>query len=222
MRHLWTRSEGVSTGRSGSEAGRGLTEEDVRWEAGSRRSGVESRPVAAGQDRTSKPICYVSSVRPRWDPVPARERVTRSATPRQDNHSHRPRQARSRRARRTQRWGGTAVAPPGPLAEGARRGLQRLLHVFNNRRHQSDHLRFLGETLPIGPGRTKTALKRLLKQRLCAAGMRGMRWIAKGAKTPLSLRARPNTVGRSAQFWRQSITIGAGCFARGPYRTGYP
>jgi hypothetical protein len=91
--------------------------------------------------------------------------------------------------------------------------------VFNNRRHQSDDLHFLAETLPIGPGRTKTARKRLVNQRLCATRMR---WIAKGAKTPLSLRPRSNTVGRSAQFWRKSITSVPGASVEDLIGQGYP
>jgi hypothetical protein len=63
---------------------------------------------------------------------------------------------------------------------------------FNNHRHQMDYPGFLAEGLPIGSGVTEAACKSLVKQRLCASGMR---WKIKGAKIVLSLRALTNTVG---------------------------
>ncbi|MFY9974989.1 MAG: hypothetical protein WAK53_12075, partial [Chromatiaceae bacterium] len=57
---------------------------------------------------------------------------------------------------------------------------------FNNHRHQMDYPGFLAEHLPIGSGVTEAARKTLVKQRLCASGMR---WKTKGAKIILSLRS---------------------------------
>jgi hypothetical protein len=48
---------------------------------------------------------------------------------------------------------------------------------FNNHRHQMDYPGFLAEGLPIGSGVTEAACKTLVKQRLCASGMR---WKDKG------------------------------------------
>ena len=80
---------------------------------------------------------------------------------------------------------------------------------FNNHRHQMDYPGFLAEGLPIGSGVTEAACKSLVKQRLCASGMR---WKTKGAKIVLSLRALTNTVGRWSQFWQKIDQFGAACF----------
>ena len=80
---------------------------------------------------------------------------------------------------------------------------------FNNHRHQMDYPGFLAEGLPIGSGVTEAACKSLVKQRLCASGMR---WKTKGAKIVLSLRALTNTVGRWSQFWQKLDQFGAECF----------
>jgi hypothetical protein len=80
---------------------------------------------------------------------------------------------------------------------------------FNNHRHQMDYPGFLADNLPIGSGVTEAACKSLVKQRLCASGMR---WKTKGAKIVLSLRALTNTVGRWTQFWQKIDQFGAECF----------
>jgi hypothetical protein len=80
---------------------------------------------------------------------------------------------------------------------------------FNNHRHQMNYPGFLAEHLPIGSGVTEAACKSLVKQRLCASGMR---WKTKGAKIVLSLRALTNTVGRWTQFWQKIDQFGAECF----------
>jgi hypothetical protein len=80
---------------------------------------------------------------------------------------------------------------------------------FNNHRHQMDYPGFVAEGLPIGSGVTEAACKSLVKQRLCASGMR---WKTEGAKVVLSLRALTNTVGRWSQFWQKIDQFGAECF----------
>ena len=79
---------------------------------------------------------------------------------------------------------------------------------FNNHRHQMNYPGFLAENLPIGSGVTEAACKTLVKQRLCASGMR---WKNKGAKIILSLRALTQTAGRWAQFWQKIDQFGAEC-----------
>ena len=79
---------------------------------------------------------------------------------------------------------------------------------FNNHRHQMDYPGFVAAGLPIGSGVTEAACKSLVKQRLCASGMR---WKDKGAKIVLSLRALTNTVGRWTQFWQKIDQFGAEC-----------
>lgn len=79
---------------------------------------------------------------------------------------------------------------------------------FTNHRHQMDYPGFVAEGLPIGSGVTEAACKSLVKQRLCASGMR---WKNKGAKIVLSLRALTQTTGRWAQFWQKIDQFGAEC-----------
>ncbi|MGA8010047.1 MAG: ISKra4 family transposase [Thiomonas sp.] len=79
---------------------------------------------------------------------------------------------------------------------------------FTNHRHQMDYPGFLAAGLPIGSGVTEAACKTLVKQRLCASGMR---WKNKGAKIVLSLRALTHTTGRWTQFWQKIDRCGAEC-----------
>ena len=79
---------------------------------------------------------------------------------------------------------------------------------FTNHRHQMDYPGFIAADLPIGSGVTEAACKTLVKQRLCASGMR---WKNTGAKIVLSLRALTQTTGRWAQFWQKIDQFGAEC-----------
>ena len=79
---------------------------------------------------------------------------------------------------------------------------------FTNHRHQMDYPGFLAAGWPIGSGVTEAACKTLVKQRLCASGMR---WKNKGAKMVLSLRALTHTTGRWTQFWQKIDQFGAAC-----------
>jgi len=79
---------------------------------------------------------------------------------------------------------------------------------FTNHRHQMDYPAFVAAGLPIGSGVTEAACKTLVKQRLCASGMR---WKNTGAKIVLSLRALAHTTGRWAQFWQKIDQFGAEC-----------
>jgi hypothetical protein len=95
------------------------------------------------------------------------------------------------------------------LSQKARDDAYSAWTYFNNHRHQMDYPGFLAENLPIGSGVTEAACKSLVKQRLCASGMR---WKTKGAKIVLSLRSLTNTVGRWTQFWQKIDQYGAECF----------
>jgi len=67
---------------------------------------------------------------------------------------------------------------------------------------------FLAAGLPIGSGVTEAACKTLVKQRLCASGMR---WKTKGAGIVLSLHALTQTTGRWTRFWQKIDQFGAEC-----------
>ena len=72
-----------------------------------------------------------------------------------------------------------------------------------------DYPGYLSENLPIGSGVAEAACKTLVKQRLCASGMRRR---TKGARIILSLRSLASTHGRWAQFWQKIDQFGAECF----------
>jgi len=94
------------------------------------------------------------------------------------------------------------------LSQKVREGVRSAWTYFTNHRHQMDYPGFTNECLPIGSGVTEAACKSLVKQRLCASGMR---WKNKGARVVLSLRALTNTPGRWAQFWQKIDQFGAEC-----------
>jgi len=94
------------------------------------------------------------------------------------------------------------------LSQKVRDGAISAWTYFTNHRHQMDYPGFLAAGLPIGSGVTEAACKTLVKQRLCASGMR---WKTQGAGIVLSLRALTHTAGRWAQFWRKIDQFGAEC-----------
>lgn len=76
--------------------------------------------------------------------------------------------------------------------------LSAAVTYFDNHRHQMDYAAYRAQHYPIGSGVTEAACKTLVKQRLCASGMR---WKEKGASMILSLRALVLTPMRWQQFW---------------------
>jgi len=102
----------------------------------------------------------------------------------------------------------TRLAHRSALSQKLRDEVRAARTYFDNHRHQMDYPSFVTEGLPIGSGVTEAACKTLVKQRLCASGMR---WKRKGAGIVLSLRALSHTVGRWAQFWEKIDQFGAEC-----------
>ena len=94
------------------------------------------------------------------------------------------------------------------LSKALRDGAYSAWTYLSNHHHHMDYPGFLAENLPIGSGVTEAACKTLVKQRLCASGMR---WKNKGAKIILSLRSLANTAGRWTQFWQKIDQFGAEC-----------
>lgn len=80
----------------------------------------------------------------------------------------------------------------------ARKDLAASLTYFRNHRHQMNYAGYRAKGWPIGSGVTEAACKTLVKQRLCASGMR---WKEKGASVVLSLRSLIRSTGRWQQFW---------------------
>ena len=100
------------------------------------------------------------------------------------------------------------LSPRRTLSQQVRDGVISAWTYLTNHRHQMDYPGFSAEGLPIGSGVTEAACKTLVKQRLCASGMR---WKNKGARIVLSLRALTHTTGRWAQFWEKINQFGAEC-----------
>jgi len=86
------------------------------------------------------------------------------------------------------------------LSKRAREDLEASLIYFRNHKHQMNYARYQAEGWPIGSGVTEAACKTLVKQRLCASGMR---WKEKGAAVVLSLRSLIRSTGRWQQFWEK-------------------
>ncbi len=84
------------------------------------------------------------------------------------------------------------------LSKPAREDLAASLTYFRNHKHQMNDSRYQANGWPIGSGVTEAACKTLVKQRLCASGMR---WKEKGASVVLSLRGLIRSTGRWQQFW---------------------
>ena len=92
-----------------------------------------------------------------------------------------------------------SVAEGSPrVSADVRNKLDAAITYFRNHKHQMAYAKYRAKGLPIGSGVTEAACKTLVKQRLCNSGMR---WMEKGAKVVLSLRALMLTQDRWEQFW---------------------
>ena len=88
---------------------------------------------------------------------------------------------------------------PSPLSSSTLQdNLSAAVTYFYNHKHQMNYAEYRDQHYPIGSGVTEAACKTLVKQRLCASGMR---WKEKGAAVILSLRALVLTPTRWQQFW---------------------
>ncbi len=84
------------------------------------------------------------------------------------------------------------------LSKSAREDLEQAITYFRNHKHQMNYARYRTQNYPIGSGVTEAACKTLVKQRLCCSGMK---WVERGARVVLSLRALVLTNERWSQFW---------------------
>jgi hypothetical protein len=82
--------------------------------------------------------------------------------------------------------------------KAAREQLDSAITYFRNHQHQMCYVSYRAKALPIGSGVTEAACKTLIKQRLCCSGMK---WVERGARVILSLRALVLTPQRWDQFW---------------------
>jgi hypothetical protein len=76
--------------------------------------------------------------------------------------------------------------------------IRAAITYFSNHWEQMDYRGFKKNNLPIGSGVIEAACKVIIKQRLCAAGMK---WTDKGAKTVLMLRCLNESDTMWEQFW---------------------
>ena len=92
-----------------------------------------------------------------------------------------------------------------PLSRTIRQDLEQAITYFRNHQHQMHYARYRAQGLPIGSGVTEAACKTLVKQRLCCSGMK---WVERGARLVLSLRALVLTNERWQQFWAKISQYG--------------
>jgi hypothetical protein len=92
-----------------------------------------------------------------------------------------------------------------PLTKPLREQLESAITYFRNHKHQMRYARYREDSLPIGSGVTEAACKTLIKQRLCCSGMK---WVERGARIVLSLRALVLTPQRWDQFWSKVSQYG--------------
>lgn len=96
-----------------------------------------------------------------------------------------------------------------PMKRGERmKTLKTSVTYFRNHYDQMQYWRHVEEGLPIGSGVTEAACKTLIKQRLCASGMR---WKDEGAAALISLRALKLTQMRWDSFWSKIDRYGVPC-----------
>lgn len=77
--------------------------------------------------------------------------------------------------------------------------LDTTITYFTNNRARMLYAAYLNKGYPIGSGVTEAACKVMVKQRLCASGMR---WTTTRADDMLLLRGLTQTTGRWNQFWK--------------------
>jgi len=78
--------------------------------------------------------------------------------------------------------------------------LESSITYFKNNYTRMNYGRCVNENLPIGSGVCEAACKTLIKERLCASGMR---WKESGASAIITLRAIHMTENRWDQFWEK-------------------
>jgi hypothetical protein len=84
------------------------------------------------------------------------------------------------------------------LSNDVRAKLGAAITYFSNHKHQMSYARYRAKRLAIGSGVTEAPCRTLLNQRLCNLGMR---WVERGAKIVLGLRALMLIRDRWEQFW---------------------
>lgn len=84
--------------------------------------------------------------------------------------------------------------------------LEKSITYFDNNYKKMQYYKFVKRKQPIGSGVVEAACKTLVKQRLCASGMR---WSNDSAMCVLKLRSLYMSSGRWAQFWRNVDKYGA-------------
>jgi hypothetical protein len=92
------------------------------------------------------------------------------------------------------------------LNNSIREDLENTITYFENHQHQMHYANYRKIGYPIGSGVTEAACKTLVKQRLCCSGMK---WVERGARVVLSLRALVLTNERWQQFWSKINQYGS-------------
>ena len=86
------------------------------------------------------------------------------------------------------------------LSAESRYDLKSAITYFTNQKERMDYAKYRERNLSIGSGVTQAACKVIVKQRLCASGMK---WVKPGATIVLALRSLAYSYSRWAQFWQK-------------------
>jgi hypothetical protein len=86
-----------------------------------------------------------------------------------------------------------------------REALRIVIGYLKNYASRTNYLREIENNRPIGSGVTEASCKRLIKERMCKAGMR---WKLKGAEHVIALRSLLLSIGRFEQFWDKIMQYG--------------
>jgi hypothetical protein len=86
------------------------------------------------------------------------------------------------------------------MPKNLRSDLDAAITFFTNHQHQMQYADYTAQHFTIGSGVTEAACKTLIKQRMCLSGAK---WVDKGARTVIALRALVLTKDRWSQFWKK-------------------
>jgi hypothetical protein len=86
------------------------------------------------------------------------------------------------------------------MPKNLRSELDAAITFFTNHQHQMQYADYIAQHFTIGSGVTEAACKTLIKQRMCLSGAK---WVDKGARIVIALRALVLTKDRWSQFWKK-------------------
>lgn len=95
------------------------------------------------------------------------------------------------------------------ISQSRRKSLETIQSYYSNNFNRMNYAHYQDEELPIGSGITESAAKTIIKQRMCASGMK---WKTTGARNVINLRTMVKTNGRWEDFWNKISNHGINNF----------